>query len=145
MPLLFCAFTERKMLVAQLRLTLCDPMGCSLPGSSICGIFQARILEWAAISFSSGSSWSTAWTWVSGTAGRFLTVWATSALTEGRDYGSFGLKCNPGAQPSTDSCESILTNEWQRSSPTLLLSVRTQLYSLHSCKFLDLFMSPLCT
>ena len=38
--------------VTQLCLTLCDPMDCSLPGSSIHGIFQARILEWVAISFS---------------------------------------------------------------------------------------------
>ena len=36
--------------------TLCDPMDCSLPGSSINGIFQARILEWVAISFSRGYS-----------------------------------------------------------------------------------------
>ena len=36
--------------------TLLDPMDCSLPGSSIHGIFQARILEWVAISFSRGSS-----------------------------------------------------------------------------------------
>ena len=35
---------------------LCDSMGCSLPGSSIHGIFQARVLEWVAISFSRGSS-----------------------------------------------------------------------------------------
>ena len=34
------------------RLTLCDPMDCSLPGSSIHGIFQARILEWVVIPFS---------------------------------------------------------------------------------------------
>ena len=39
--------------VAQLCLTLSDPMDCSLPGSSIHGIFQARVLEWAAIAFSS--------------------------------------------------------------------------------------------
>ena len=38
--------------VAQLCPTLCDPMNCSLPGSSVHGIFQARILEWVAISFS---------------------------------------------------------------------------------------------
>ena len=38
--------------VTQLCLTLCDPVGCSLPGSSIHGILQARILEWVAISFS---------------------------------------------------------------------------------------------
>ena len=42
--------------VAQSCPTLCDPMDCSLPDSSICGIFQARVLEWAAISFSRGSS-----------------------------------------------------------------------------------------
>ena len=39
--------------VAQLCPTLSDPTDCSLPGSSICGIFQARVLEWVAISFSS--------------------------------------------------------------------------------------------
>ena len=39
-------------LVVQLCLTLCDPMDCSLLGSSVHGIFQARILEWIAISFS---------------------------------------------------------------------------------------------
>ena len=39
-----------KMLVAQLCLTLCDPMDRSSPGSSVCGVFQARILEWVAIS-----------------------------------------------------------------------------------------------
>ena len=42
--------------VAQLCLTLWDPMDCSLPGSSVHGIFQARVLEWVAISFSRGSS-----------------------------------------------------------------------------------------
>ena len=42
--------------VTQLCLTLCDPASYSLPGSSIHGIFQARILKWVAISFSRGSS-----------------------------------------------------------------------------------------
>ena len=42
--------------VAQSCPTLCDPMDCSLPGSSIHGIFQARVLEWVAISFTRGSS-----------------------------------------------------------------------------------------
>ena len=40
--------------VAQLCPTLCDPMDCSPPGSSVHGILQARILEWVAISFSGG-------------------------------------------------------------------------------------------
>ena len=38
--------------VAQSYPTLCDPMDCSLLGSSVCGIFQARVLEWGAIAFS---------------------------------------------------------------------------------------------
>ena len=58
--------SERKMsllfrevkLVAHSCTTLCDPADCSPPGSSIPGSFQARILEWVAISFSRGSSWS---------------------------------------------------------------------------------------
>ena len=42
--------------VAKLCLTLCEPMDCSPPGSSVHGIFQTRILEWVAITFSRGSS-----------------------------------------------------------------------------------------
>ena len=42
--------------VAQLCLTHCGPMGCRLSGSSVHGLFQARILEWVAISYSRGSS-----------------------------------------------------------------------------------------
>ena len=38
--------------VAQSCLTLSDPIDCSLPGSSVHGIFQARVLEWGAIAFS---------------------------------------------------------------------------------------------
>ena len=48
------SYVHRKML--QLCLTLCDPTVCSLPGSSVRGILQARLLEWVAISFSRGSS-----------------------------------------------------------------------------------------
>ena len=40
--------------VAQSRLTLSDPVDCSLPGSSVHGIFQARVLEWGAIALSNG-------------------------------------------------------------------------------------------
>ena len=42
--------------IAQSCLILCDPMDCSLPDSSVHGIFQARILEWVTASFSRGSS-----------------------------------------------------------------------------------------
>ena len=47
---------KSKSEVAQSCLTLCDPTDCSLPGSSVSGIFQTRVLEWVAISFSRGSS-----------------------------------------------------------------------------------------
>ena len=43
---------ESESEVAQLCPTLGDPMACSLPGSSVHGIFQARVLEWGAIAFS---------------------------------------------------------------------------------------------
>ena len=63
---------EIEVLVAQS--TLCNPMDCSPPGSSVHGILQARILEWVAISSSRGSSRSRDWTRVSCTAGRFITI-----------------------------------------------------------------------
>ena len=51
-------------------------MNSSLPGSSVPGILQARILEWAAISFSRGSSQPRDYTQVSCFVGRFFTNWA---------------------------------------------------------------------
>ena len=46
-PIPYLAHKEVKVLVAQLCLTFCNPIDCSLPGSSVHGIFQARMLEWA--------------------------------------------------------------------------------------------------
>ena len=63
--------------VAQLCPTLCNPMDYSLPGSSVHGIFQARVLEWVAISFSRVSSRPRDRTQVSRSTGRRFTVWAT--------------------------------------------------------------------
>ena len=59
------------------ELTLCSPVGCSLPGSTVHGIFQARILGWVAISYLRGSSWSRHWTWVSCIGRWVLYQWAT--------------------------------------------------------------------
>ena len=50
--LLQCMKVKSESEVAQSYLILCDPMDCSLPGSSAHGIFQARVLEWGAIAFS---------------------------------------------------------------------------------------------
>ena len=63
--------------VTQSCLTLCNPMDCSLPGSSVHGIFQAGVLEWVAISFSRRSSQPKDWTQVSCAVGRCFTIWAT--------------------------------------------------------------------
>ena len=63
--------------VAQSCLTLWDLMDCSLPHSPIHGIFQARLLEWVAISFSRGSSRPRDRTRVSLIVSRCFTVWAT--------------------------------------------------------------------
>ena len=54
--------------------TLWAPTNCSLPGSSIHEIFQARILEWVAMPSSRGSSWLRDWTCISYIAGRFFTA-----------------------------------------------------------------------
>ena len=63
-----------EVLVTQPCPTLCDPMDCSLPGSSVHETSQVRILEWAAIPFSRGSSQPRDQTQVSCLAGRFFTA-----------------------------------------------------------------------
>ena len=74
---LACWCAEVKVLVTQLSPTLCEPMDCSLPDSSVHGILQARILDCVAIPFSRGSSWPRDQTQVSCIVGRFFTIWAT--------------------------------------------------------------------
>ena len=66
--------------VAQSCPTLCNPMDGNLPGSAVHGIFQARILEWAAVSFSRGSSQPRDRTQVFCIADRRFTVWATAPV-----------------------------------------------------------------
>ena len=66
--------------IAQSCPTLCKPMDSSPPGSSVHGIFQARILEWVAISFSRRSFQPRDWTRVSCIVGRHFTIWATREI-----------------------------------------------------------------
>ena len=61
-------------LVAKSYPTLCEPMDCRPPGSSVHEVSQARVLEWVAVAFSRGSSWSRDQTQVSYLAGRFFTT-----------------------------------------------------------------------
>ena len=73
------------MLVDHLCLSLWDPMYYILPGFSVHGILQARILNWVAIPFSRGSSLPRDWSWVSFIAGRFFNIWAIrEGLLSGR-------------------------------------------------------------
>ena len=75
------------VLVVQSCLTLCDAMNRSPPGSSVHGFLQARILEWIAIPFSTGSSWPKDQGLVFCITGRFFTIWAT-----GKSF-SLYIKC----------------------------------------------------
>ena len=75
-PQNYVSSLERVMSLSHVQ--LCNPMDCSLSGSSVHGIFQARILEWIAISFTRGSSWPRNRTQVSSIVGRCFTVWDTS-------------------------------------------------------------------
>ena len=69
-----------KCVSAHLCPTLCNPMDCSPPGSSVHGIIQARIQNWVDIPFSRGSSPLRDWTKIFYIAGRFFTIWATSPV-----------------------------------------------------------------
>ena len=110
-----------KVLVAQACLTLCNPMHCSPPGSSVHGIFQARILEWVAISFSRESSHHRNRTQVSCIAGSFFTLWSTRCfahspnLPSGKKTLRDNVTCNRG------------TYYWfEPGSPALTKGVRTK-------------------
>ena len=68
------------ILLSCVRPTLFDSVDCTLPGSSVHGILQARILKWVAIPFSRRSSWSKDWTQVSWIAVWFFIVWTTREI-----------------------------------------------------------------
>ena len=74
-------------------------MDCSMPGSSVHAIFQKRILEWVAISFSRRSSWPRDQTQVSHIAGRFFTIWATRGAS-GRGCVNFSFPAVYSGQSS---------------------------------------------
>ena len=76
--------------VAQSYPILCNSMDCSLPGSSVSGILQAKILEWVAIPFSKGSSKPRDRTQVSPTAGRLFIFWATRLFQRGAKIKDIG-------------------------------------------------------
>ena len=82
--------------------------GLYLPGSSICGIFQARILEWVAISSLRESSWPKDWTRVSRIVGRCLTIWATREVVSALE-GTLEVRLSYAISPSLHSMHSPST------------------------------------
>ena len=90
-------------------------MDCSLPGSSIHGIFQAIVLEWIAIYFPGGSSWPRDWTQVSHIVDRRFTVWATREVP---------IQTTSWNLPKLMSTESVMpSNHLILCCPLLLLSI----------------------
>ena len=85
--LLQCMKVKSDSEVAQSGLTLCNAVDCSPPGSSLHGILQARILEWGAIAFSRGSSWTSDWSRVTHISGRCFNLWARREAHEGSPRG----------------------------------------------------------
>ena len=101
------------VLVAQSCLTLCDPMDCNPPGSSVHGISQAKVLEWVAISYSKRSSWPRGQTQVSCIGRRIL---------------ESALSCPPRLPASkrkqtfiSTDLVSLLAFQWQGAGPRFLL------------------------
>ena len=85
------------------------PRDCSLPGSSIHGILQARILEWGAIPLPRESSWPREWTLVSCIAGRLVTIWAAAAAAAAKSLQLCPTLCDPiDGSPSGSTVPGIL-------------------------------------
>ena len=122
--------------VAQSCPTLCNLMDCSLPGSSVHGIFQAKELEWVAISFFRGSSWCRDRTQVSSIAGRCFTVWATREVMI--TYSNFsGFKtlwsqCHDGAELRLISLRiTLLRTDFLENHSILYMSCNHTPHPLH--------------
>ena len=111
------------VVVAQSCLTLCDPMDCNLPGSSVHGILQARIQEWVAISISRGSSQPRDQTWVSFIVGRFVTIWTTRkapvSLYQPSGVG-WGERWE-GGQKGGDICTPMADSRWSLTENSKIL------------------------
>ena len=111
------AMQEKWSEVAQSCLTLCNPMDCSPPGSSVHGIFQAWILEWVAISFSRGSSWPRDQTLVSHTIGRRFTIQVIREETDMQSTSCEMLGCMKHQLESRLPGEISITSDMQMTPP----------------------------
>ena len=127
--------SESESEVAQSCLTLCDPMDCSLPGSSLHGILQARVLEWIAISFSRGSSQPRDRTRVSLIPGRRFNLWATREAPVTVN-GIYWNKLNPLFGLFRESIQIIILKFFSKGSKQLISA------TVRICKALPTFLHP---
>ena len=151
MSIYVCVCTGERKLVIQLCPPFCDLMDYSLPGSSVHGILQTRILEWVAIPFSRGSSWPRDWTQLSCVAGRLFTVWTTrkgngnpllySCLEKPMDRGAWWATVH-GVTKESNTSQQINNNHIYLS----LLSSVSSLYPLFlNVRYLSCFLIFLST
>ena len=116
------------------RVQLCDPMDCSLPGFSVHGIFQARVLEWVAISFSRRFSQHRDQTQVSRIVGKRFTIWATREVyaeyimqNAGIDEAQAGIKiARRKINNLRHSDDTILMTESEEELKSLLMKVKEE-------------------
>ena len=113
---------------------LCDPVDHTLPGSSVHGVFPARILEWIAMPFSRASSWPRAQTYVSCIAGRFFTT-----ELPGRPLRSVQMLHVPVLIPSIFTCSRLnfLTKNSPFSVWSLLFKLLTRWSIMDKLAILD--------
>ena len=121
------SWSESESEVTQSCPTLCDPVDCRPPGSSIHGILQARILEWVAISFSRGSSWPRDRTQVSHKQADVLTSEPPGNHglyspwnSPGQNTGVNSLSLLQGSNPGLPHCRWILYQLSHKDSPIIL-------------------------
>ena len=105
-----CVCVKTARLVTQSCLTLCDTMGCSLPGSSVNGISQARILEWASVPSSRGSSRPRDGICISCIGRWILHHWATWEVLNLTLKGVFKYPLLPVCHLSFPPCPSLFWN-----------------------------------
>ena len=117
-----------KVLVIQSGPTLCKPIDCSPPGSSIHGILQARILGWVAISFSRGSSPPRDWTQIS-----CIVCWFSSvqSLSPVRLFATPGISAHQASLSITNSQSSLK-----------LMSIKSVMPSSHLILCRPVFLLP---
>ena len=124
--LLRCMKVKSEIEVAQSHPTLCDPMDCSLPGSSAHGIFQARVLEWVAVAFSStylksshflsAQSWNCGWNGQTCSESPFV-LWVTcgwESFPFESESVSLSVVCNSLWPPWTVALQAPLSMECSR-------------------------------